>query len=134
MLDWTDGRGVDIALDIMGGQVFVDSFRATAHYGNLVTLLDPGSAVDWKEARNRNLRIGFELMLTPMPGDLPGARAHQGDILDRCARLCDAGKLSIEVSGVLPLVQAAEAHRQMETGHTRGKLVLVPCAGATASA
>ena len=126
VLDWTGGRGVDVALDIMGGQVFVDTFRAMAHYGNLITLLDPGGTVNWKEARNRNLRIGFELMLTPMLLDLPEARAHQGTILDRCAALCDAGALNIEVSGVLPLAQAAEAHRQIETGHTRGKLVLVP--------
>jgi NADPH2:quinone reductase len=126
VLDWTDGRGVDVALDIMAGQVFVDTFRAMAHYGNLVTLLDPGSTVNWKEARNRNLRVGFELMLTPMLADLPEARAHQGWILDRCAALCDADELNIEVNGVLPLGQAAEAHRQIETGHTRGKLVLVP--------
>jgi NADPH2:quinone reductase len=126
VLDWTDGRGVDVALDIMGGEVFVDTFRAMAHYGTLVTLLDPGSSVNWKEARNRNLRIGFELMLTPMLADLPEARAHQGEILDRCAALCDAGALNIEVSGTLPLARAAEAHRQIETGHTRGKLVLIP--------
>jgi NADPH2:quinone reductase len=126
VLDWTDGRGVDVALDIMGGQVFVDSFRAVAHYGDLVTLLDPGSGVNWKEARNRNLRIGFELMLTPMLADLPAARAHQGEILDRCAALCDVGELKIDVSGTLPLAQAAEAHRRIESGHTRGKLVLVP--------
>lgn len=126
VLDWSDGRGVDVALDIMGGQVFVDSFEAMAHYGTLVTLLDPGGAVNWKEARNRNLRIGFELMLTPMLADLPAARAHQGDILDRCAQLCDAGELRIEVSATLPLAQAAEAHRRIETGHTQGKLVLIP--------
>jgi NADPH2:quinone reductase len=126
VLDWTHGRGVDVALDIMGGRVFTDTFLAMAHYGNLVTLLDPGSGVNWKEARNRNLRIGFELMLTPMLADLPEARAHQGEILDRCAALCDAGELNIEVSGTLPLAQAAEAHRRIETGHTRGKLVLVP--------
>lgn len=126
ILDWTDGRGVDVALDIMGGEVFEDTFGAMVHYGNLVTLLDPGSSVNWKEARNRNLRIGFELMLTPMLADLPEARAHQGEILDRCATLCDAGGLNIEVSGTLPLAQAAEAHRQIEAGHTRGKLVLVP--------
>jgi len=62
-----------------------------AHYGNLITLLDPGSDRVWEEARNRNLRIGFELMLTPMLEHLPAARAHQGDILDRCAALTEAG-------------------------------------------
>jgi len=126
VLEWTHGRGVDVALDIMGGPVFQDTLRAMAHYGSLITLLDPGSDIAWKEARNRNLRIGFELMLTPMLNHLPGARTHQGEILDHCAALADAGKLTIEVSQSLPLEQAAEAHRQIETGHTRGKLVLIP--------
>jgi NADPH2:quinone reductase len=126
VLEWTYGRGVDVALDIMGGQVLSDTFGAMAHYGSVVTLLDPGNAVDWKAARNRNLRIGFELMLTPMLLDLPEARAQQGDILDRCAALCDAGALTIAVSATLPLAQAAQAHKLIETGHTHGKLVLVP--------
>ena len=126
VLEWTQGRGVDVALDIMGGTVFQDTLGAMAHYGNLITLLDPGPDIVWKEARNRNLRIGFELMLTPMLEHLPAARARQGDILDRCAALADAGKLTIEVSQRLPLEQAASAHQQIETGHTRGKLVLIP--------
>lgn len=122
--DWTDGRGVDVALDVMGGEVFRRSLAAMAHYGTLVTLLDPGPDVDWKEARNRNLRIGFELMLTPLLGGLPEARAHQGEILDQCARWCDEGRLHIEVAQVFPLAEAAAAHGAIETGHTRGKLVL----------
>lgn len=126
VLEFTGGRGVDVGLDIMGGAVLQDTCRAMAHYGNLVTLLDPGSDVNWQEARNRNLRIGFELMLTPMLLDLPDARAHHGEILDHCAALCDDAKLHIEVSQTFPLEQAGKAHRQLETGHTRGKLVLVP--------
>ena len=118
--------GVDVALDIMGGQVFQDTFTAMAYCGNLVTLLDPGTDIIWKEARNRNLRIGFELMLTPMLNNLPRARAHQGEILDRCAGLADEGNLKIEVSRCLPLEQASTAHRLIETGHARGKLVLIP--------
>jgi NADPH2:quinone reductase len=126
VLQFTGGRGVDVALDIMGGTVFQDSFRAMAHYGSLVTLLDPGNDVIWKEARNRNLRVGFELMLTPMLQDLADARACHGEILDNCAALCDDGKLHIEVSKTFPLHQADRAHRQIETGHTRGKVVLIP--------
>lgn len=121
---WTGGRGVDIALDTVGGDVFRRTLAAVAHYGDLVTLLDPGSDVDWKEARNRNLRIGFELMLTPMLRDLPEALAHHGEILDQCGERFDAGALTIHVGERLPLSRASEAHALVEAGHMQGKAVL----------
>jgi len=126
--DWTDGRGVDVALDCVGGETFRRSLDATAHYGLVVTLLEPGADVSWKEARTRNLRIGFELMLTPMLRDLPQARAHQGEILDRCADMIDAGQLRLHIGEVLPLPQAAVAHTRIEEGRVQGKLVLDPWA------
>jgi len=124
VMEWTAGWGVDVAFDTVGPEVFRRTIPAMAHYGNLITILDPGPDQDFKEARNRNLRIGFELMLTPMLRDLPEARAHQGEILDRCAEHFDRGELRIEVAETFPLEQAAEAHRCIEGGHTRGKLVL----------
>ncbi|MFZ5621535.1 MAG: zinc-binding dehydrogenase [Pseudomonadota bacterium] len=122
--DWTDGRGVDVVLDCVGGETFRRSLEAAAHYGDVVTLLEPGADVVWKEARNRNLRIGFELMLTPMLRDLPQARARQGEILDRCAVLIDGGELRLQVAARLPLAAAAEAHARIQEGHVQGKLVL----------
>jgi NADPH2:quinone reductase len=123
---WTDGRGADVVLDCVGGEVLRRSPEATAHYGALVTLLEPAADMSWKEARTRNLRFGFELMLTPMLRDLPQARAHQGEILDRCAAMIDAGQLQLHVSEVLPLAQAATAHARIEQGRVQGKLVLDP--------
>ncbi len=123
-LAWSGGQGVDVALDTVGGEVFRRSVEAVAHYGDLVTLLEPPPDLSWKEARNRNLRVGFVLMLTPMLRDLPETRAHQGDILDRCAELIDAGQLRIHVDRVLPLDQAAAAHRLVEGQGTMGKIVL----------
>lgn len=42
------------------------------------------------------------------------------------ADLVAAGKVRLEVALNLPLAQAAEAHEQVATGHTRGKVVLTP--------
>ena len=78
----------------------------------------------WKEARTRNLSIGFELMLTPMLRDLPRARAYQMQILDKCKALIEQGQLTIHVSQVLPLADAARAHALIEAGGTQGKIVL----------
>ena len=122
---WTGGRGVDVALDTVGGKVFRRTLAATAHYGDVVTLLDPGADVIWKEARNRNLRIGFELMLTPMLQGDPRARRHQVIILEQCARWFDEGRLKIHVGMTFPLEQAGAAHALVETGHMTGKAVLV---------
>ena len=121
--DWTGGRGVEVCFDTVGPEVFARSIALMAVYGDLVTILDPG-AVDLKEARNRNLRISLELMLTPQLRHLPDALAHQGEILRRCGALFDAGELHIEVADTYPLAQAADAHRRLEAGCLMGKLVL----------
>ncbi len=124
VLHWTRGRGVDIGLDTVGGEAFLQMQRMMARYGDLITLLEPGPDVSWKEARTRNLRIGFELMLTPQLQSLPQARAHQLWILEQCADLLATGRLQIHVSEVFPLQAAAKAHQLLETGHVQGKLVL----------
>ena len=126
VMEHTDGQGADVVLDTVGPEVFKRSISATAHYGDLVTLLDPGPDVEWKEARMRNLRIGFTLMLTPMLRDLPQARAEQVAILGNCSEFIDSGALKISLADQLPLAQAAEAHRRLEEGHVQGKLVLIP--------
>lgn len=124
VMDWSEGQGVDVALDTVGPEVFRRTIPAMAHYGDLVTILDPGPDLDLKEARMRNLRISLELMLTPMLRDLPRARLHQGDILRHCAKLIDRGDLRVHVSETFALDQVQEAHKLIETGHVTGKLVL----------
>lgn len=124
VMEWTEGRGVDIALDTVGPEVFRQTIPAMAHYGDLVTILDPGPTLDLKEARMRNLRISLELMLTPMLRDVPRARVQQGEILRRCGKLIDAGELRIHVSQCFPLAEAEAAHRLIEDGHVSGKLAL----------
>jgi NADPH2:quinone reductase len=119
----TDGQGADLVIDTVGPDVFRHSIDCTAHFGDLVTLLDPGN-ISLQEARMRNLRIGFELMLTPMLRNLHEARDHHVEILQQCGEWIDQGVLDIHVSQVLPLEKAAAAHALIETGHTTGKIVL----------
>ncbi len=122
---WTGGAGVEVTLDTVGGDTFCRSFAATAVYGRVVTLLQSAcDAEEVKLARLRNLSVQFELMLAPMFLDLHAARVHQREILEEGARRIERGELTITVARELPLAQAAEAHRLIESGHPAGKIVL----------
>jgi NADPH:quinone reductase-like Zn-dependent oxidoreductase len=46
------------------------------------------------------------------------------DWLEEIGQLIDEGRVKVLISKVFPLEQVAEAHRESETWHTRGKLVL----------
>lgn len=124
-LDWTGGQGVDGVFDTVGGDTFCRSFAVAKVYGRVVTLLQTAcESGDLKTARSRNQSIHYELMLTPMQLGMHAARIRQREMLEAATSLIEAGKLKITVSRVLPLDQAAEAHRLIEEGHVRGKLVL----------
>jgi len=124
IMDWTDGKGVDIVMDNVGGEWIEKSFPAVAHYGQFVTLLQPDKETDWTVARQRNIGIHLEIMLSPLLFDLQDAQKHQTFILEECARYFDAGKLKIHISKSMPLAEAATAHTDIETGTTTGKIVL----------
>lgn len=124
-LNWTNGEGVDLAFDTVGGETFHKTFPAVRVYGDIVTILEPDANTVWKSARNRNLRIGFELMLTPMLQGIVDAQKHHADILEQCASWIDEGKLKIHVSETFPLEKADLAHQLLETGSVTGKIVLL---------
>jgi NADPH:quinone reductase len=124
-LDWTGGEGVDLAFDTVGGETFYKTFPAVRVYGDIVTILEPDAKTLWKAARSRNLRIGMELMLTPMLQGMVEAQQHQGEILEQCANWIDEGKLKVHVGHELGLVDAAKAHQLLESGSMTGKIVLI---------
>jgi NADPH2:quinone reductase len=124
-LNWSGGRGVDLAFDTVGGAVFQATFPAVRVYGDLVTILSPAPDTDWAAARMRNLRISLEIMLTPMVMGLEDARLHQTEILERCADLIDGGRLKVLLTKTFPLEEAEAAHRLIETGSTTGKMALI---------
>jgi NADPH2:quinone reductase len=126
VLNWTDGDGVDLAFDTVGGKTFFDSCHVVKVYGDLVTILEPDSNLgSLKVARNRNLRISLELMLTPILGEMVVAQQHQAAILQQCASWFDEGLLKVHLSQIFPLSDAVKAHQAIESGSTTGKIVLV---------
>lgn len=124
-LAWTDGLGLNLILDTVGGETFCKSFAATRLYGRIVSLLStPCDARQLNTARLRNLSIGYVQMAAPLYFGLHPARVVQTAILEQGSRLFEQGILKVHVSRKLPLAEAAEAHRLIEAGHTLGKIVL----------
>jgi len=124
-LAWTNAAGVDLALDLVGGQTFYQTFGAVRFYGRMVTMLGPvPKNADWQPARLRGLTVSFYLMFSPGFYDLVDQQKRQTGVLERAAELFEKGKLSVKVSRTYPLREAAEAHRAIERGDTMGKIVL----------
>jgi len=125
ILGWTDGKGVDVVFDTVGGETFLRSLNATRVGGKVVSLLaTPLSAADVQLARLRNLSLHYELMLTPQLMKLHDERIRQRKILEHCAQLIESGKLGVLVSYALPLAEAQQAHRLIEQGGVMGKIIL----------
>ena len=125
VLDWTDGEGVDVAFDTVGGETFFQTVPAVKVYGDLVTILEPNAELgNLKTARSRNLRISLELMLTPMLQNLVEEQERQGKILQQCTRLINNDQLKIHLGETFPLAEAAAAHEMLGLGSMMGKIAL----------
>ena len=123
-LEYTHGNGVDVVFDTVGGETFAKSISAARIYGDLVTILSPPDNMNWGTARVRNIRVSYELMLTPMTENLVAGKIHQAEILKKCADLFDNGNLKIKIDKTFPLEDASKAHEYLENQTTIGKVVL----------
>lgn len=102
----------DLVLDLVGGDSGLQALSLVKAGGRLVTV--PTLTAAAIEARGASLGVQVVRMLV---------HADQGQ-LARLVAACEHGTLRVEVSQVFPLSQGADAHMAIETGHTRGKLVL----------
>ena len=121
----TDGRGVDVIVDSIGGQNLIDSISALAYRGTLVSVGAAGrggSNVEAKElwAQNNTLRGVFlgGALLTEYP------RVH-GMIADLLARVA-SGDVRVVIDRTFPLAEAAAAHAYIESRRAFGRVVLAP--------
>jgi NADPH:quinone reductase len=119
----TAGRGADVVLDTVGDETFRRSIDCVVAGGQLVTLLasTPGDRAPLLLVHS--ITVHYEFMGAAVANDLNPAR--QGAILDAISRLVDRGLVRPRISAQFPLEQVAEAHRQVETGHTIGKVSVV---------
>ena len=121
--DLTGGRGVEVVFDTVGDETFRRSIDCVAPGGQLVTILAATPGDRAPALLYRSVTVHYEFMGARVANDLDPGR--QGKILTSIARLVDRGLLRVHVGARYALEEVAEAHRQIETGRTIGKLAVV---------
>jgi NADPH:quinone reductase-like Zn-dependent oxidoreductase len=112
----TGGRGADVALECVGGDVLRASLEALAKDGKVVTVGAHAGEVVPVDV----------ILLFRNQWSLIGSVRATADETRHVVDLVAEGKLRAVVHAVLPLEEAAEAHRVMEERGQFGKLILVP--------
>ena len=119
----TQGEGFDVVLDSVGGATLDASFDAVRTYtGHVVSILGWGTH-SLAPLSFRGATCSGVFTLLPL---LTGrGREHHGQILEHVAALADAGALSPRLDPrTFDLTSVGEAHRAVEEGRTRGKVVV----------
>src|SRR5207253_3555967 len=102
-------KDVDIVLDATRSDALQRSYGVVKKGGFVVTIT---GRPDPAELQKHGIS-GSSLMAHP-----------DAEILDQLTKLIEAKKLQPIVSATFPLAEASKAHQQIETRHTRGKIVL----------
>ncbi|MGG3624540.1 NADP-dependent oxidoreductase [Bacillus gobiensis] len=105
----TSTQPVDLILDTIGGKVLQKSFDLVKAGGKLISLVEPPNE---EEARGKGIKAYF---FSVQPN---------GNQLSKISKYYIEGKIKPVVQNVIPFEKAADAHRMIESRHTRGKIVL----------
>jgi NADPH:quinone reductase-like Zn-dependent oxidoreductase len=106
-------KDVDVVFDTVGGQNPTRSLKVLKEEGRLVAIAG-GITDELKQAAEKRKVKAWPYLVH-----------SNGDDMEQIAELLEAGTLKSHVSKEFSFEQIAEAHRQIETGKTRGKIVVV---------
>ncbi|PLY57082.1 NAD(P)H-quinone oxidoreductase [Herbaspirillum sp. BH-1] len=120
----TGGRGVDVILDMVGGDYLPREIKALADDGRLVFIAQLGGTkgqLDMGQVMRRRLTITGST-LRPRPVAFKAAIA--ANLRQHVWPLIEAGKIKPVIHQRFPLEQAAQAHAMMESSAHIGKIML----------
>ena len=120
----TSGRGVNMILDIIGGDYLERNLKALAMDGRLIQIGLQGGAktgIDLRTLMQRRLTLTGS---TLRPRSVAEKAAIARDLEQHVWPLLSSGTVAPVIDRLLPLENAAEAHRLLESGEVVGKIVL----------
>jgi NADPH:quinone reductase len=120
----TDGKGVPVVYDSVGKDTLMASLDSLQPRGHLVS---NGTSSGPVVIDTTLLAVKGSIWVTrPAMIHYATPRSHMLDMARELFGLVEAGKIKSEPSRILPLRDAAEAHRALESRQTTGATVLVP--------
>jgi NADPH2:quinone reductase len=120
----TGGKGVNVILDMVGGDYVPRELKCLAEDGRLVFiayLRGPKAELNIDAVMRKRLTISGST-LRPRPVEFKGYVAR--NLREKIWPLIESGRIKPEIYKTFPLEHAAEAHRLMESSQHIGKLVL----------
>ena len=120
----TGGKGVNVILDMVGGDYVPRELKCLADDGRLVFiayLRGPKAELNIDAVMRKRLTISGST-LRPRPVEFKGYIAR--NLREEIWPLIESGRIKPEIYKTFPLEQAADAHRLMESSQHIGKLVL----------
>jgi NADPH2:quinone reductase len=118
----TGGAGPDVILDGVGGQIGQDAFSIIAPGGRFSAHGAPSGSfaqIDAAEAVRRSVTVRGIEQVQFDPADLP-------PLVEQALAEVAAGRLEPVIGQTFPLIEAAQAHRSIESRDTLGKTLLLP--------
>jgi NADPH2:quinone reductase len=121
----TEGRGVDVVYDSVGAPTYMQGLNCLRPRGMMVLFGQSGGKVPPLDPTILNTK-GSLFLTRPSLAHYAATREEllwrAGDVLQWVA----SGKLKLAIDRIYPLSQAAQAHRDLESRATAGKLLLIP--------
>ena len=105
-------KDIDFVLDTVGGDIVDRSLEVVKKGGTIVTIHSGLSEATKEKAQAKGIKVQAMLVQS------------SGEDMQHIAQLLEDGALRPEVSKTFPLAEMAAAHLQVETGKTRGKVVV----------
>jgi NADPH:quinone reductase len=121
----TDGRGVDVVLDSIGGKNLVEGVEALAYRGTLVSVgvaARAGSEIEARSLWTKNNTLRGVYLGGALLAEYPRVHPMIAALIERVA----GGELAVEIDRTFPLAEAAAAHAYLEGRNAFGRVTMVP--------
>ena len=121
----TDGKGVDAVYDSVGKATFEKSLECLAPLGSLIIFGQASGPVPPFDTSILNAKGSLTLARPSLTHNV----SSHADVIWRAGDLFNwvaERKITIKIGGIYRFCQAADAHRQLESRKTSGKILLVP--------